>query len=338
MDGKSKEQIKIGIDAMGGDFAPVNEVIGAKEACLSDSSSIKIYFFGKKDQVEEAVAKNDLQNVEHEIIHAEEIVTMDDDPTYVIKKKKNSSMYKGLEMLRDRQIDAFVSAGNTGAMLSASTVVLGRIKGVSRPTIGTFFPGQSGKSILLVDAGASIDAKARYLYEFGVMGNIYSNVFGVSNPKVGLLNIGEEPAKGTEVVKETYKMLSQADMNFIGNIEGQEVLAGKADVVVCDGFTGNILLKFAESFLGLLKSKMKDHADKSLLNALNVVLAKGTLKKVLKDFDYQEYGGVPLLGVNGVSFIGHGKSTPKAIKNMILNAAEVVRSDLTGKILKALDK
>jgi glycerol-3-phosphate acyltransferase PlsX len=332
---------KIAIDAMGGDFAPKSEIEGVIRVFEQNYSKekLEIVFVGIESVIIENLKKYDVSKINYSIINADEVVTMHDDATSAIKNKKNSSLYIGAELHKSGKVDAFISAGNTGAMMSTCTVLLGRIKGVSRPTIGTFFPTVSGKPTLIVDAGANVDSKPKFLTEFAVMGSIYfSEMLGVEKPKVGLLNIGEEKSKGNEIVVETYSLLSESKLNFIGNIEGGDIFNGKADVVVCDGFTGNIVLKFAESFLGFLKQSIKNFADKSLVNKIQVGLMVPTLKKVLSQFDYQDYGGVPLLGVNGVAIIGHGKSTPKAIQNMILRSIEIIDKDINNKIGLALSE
>jgi glycerol-3-phosphate acyltransferase PlsX len=335
---KKTAEIKIGIDAMGSDSAPESEVLGAFAAWKSDNQGFIPVFFGNKDRIESELKKIGSDEFVYEIVESENDVTMKDDPMAAVKSKQKSSMYLGFDYLKQGKIHSFSSAGNTGAMLTTATLTLGRINGVSRPTIGTFFPLRKNKAVLLVDAGATIDANARYLYEFGVMGNIYVNqAFNIESPRIGLLNIGEESSKGISEYKEANKLLSESEMNFIGNVEGQDIFADKADVVVCDGFTGNILLKFAESFITILKTKMKEFAGSSSINALKALMTKGTLKEMLKDFDYQEYGGVPLLGVNGIVYIGHGKSTPKAIKNMLLNSLNATRSGLVSKIENAIN-
>jgi glycerol-3-phosphate acyltransferase PlsX len=227
-------------------------------------------------------------------------------------------------MHRDGEADAFVSAGNTGAVLSASTIILGRIEGVGRPTIGALIP--TAKSpCLLADAGTNVDCRARHLFEFALMGAIYvESMLGKRNPAVGLLSIGEEESKGNQASLEAFELLKESKLNFAGNIEGRDLLAGKVDVAICDGFVGNILLKFGESVPQFLKERMKSFAGRSLLNGLMALSARKGLRSIMKELDYQEHGGVPLLGVRGVSIIGHGGSTPKAIKNMIYRAEEMV--------------
>jgi glycerol-3-phosphate acyltransferase PlsX len=261
---------------------------------------------------------------------------MHDSPNVALKAKKDSSIVVGVGLHRDRKADAFVSAGNTGAVLSASTLILGRLKGVSRPTIGALFPTETSPCFL-VDAGANVDCKPRHLYEFGVMGSVYvSALVGKKEPTVGLLSIGEEDVKGNEVTMEAMTLFRKSRLNFIGNVEGRDILKGKVDVAVCDGFVGNIILKFGESVPGFLKSRLKEFAATGWWSKVRLLMAQGGLRAVLKKLDYQEYGGVPLLGVNGVSIIGHGGSTAKAIKNMILRAEEMVRWDINQKIQEAM--
>lgn len=331
------KKIRIALDVMGGDFAPINEINAAISISEKYSNEIEIILIGKKSIIIEELKKQNKATDSFEIFEADDVITMNDDPTDAIKNKKESSIYKGLEFHKNSNSDAFVSAGNTGAMLSLSTVLLGRVKGVARPTIGSFFPSVSEYPVLVMDVGATVEPKARYLYEFAVMGSIYyKEIIGKSNPSVGLLNVGEEEIKGTEIIKETYKLLKNSNLNFIGNIEGRDIFEAKSDIVICDGFVGNIVLKFAESFLNLLKSTIKDYSEKSFLNKAKVGLMIPVLKDVLKSLDYQNYGGVPLLGVNGVSIIGHGKSSPKALENMILTAKDMVNADINLKIEKAL--
>ncbi len=336
--GRSRLLTRIALDAMGGDNAPITEIEGAVSALRRLRSEIEVVFVGREDAIRAALASVDISGLSYSIVHADETVGMDEVPTSVFKKKKNSSLYRGLELHAAGEVDAFVSAGNTGAVMSVATLLLGRIKGVSRPTIGSFMPNERGTATLVLDVGANAEVRPKFLYEFAVMGSIYSRqIRGVDNPRVGLLNIGEEPTKGTEVILQAYKELENGKaINFIGNVEGRDILKGTADVVVCDGFTGNIVLKFAESMLGLLKSRLKSYASQGLLNKLAIALVVPTLKKVLKDLDYQEYGGVPLLGVRGVVIIGHGSSTPLAIQNMILVANDMVNKNVNRRIEDAL--
>ncbi len=333
-------QCIIALDAMGGDFAPMNEILGAIDALseLGTSSGVQIRLYGDEEKISLILRQHNAQHLPISIIHCEEVVGMHDDPAMAIKKKKNSSLIRGMDGHKSGSVNAFVSAGNTGAVMSAGTLILGRIKGVSRPTIGTFLPSIASTPVLLVDAGANVDCKPKFLYEFAIMGSIYyREIIGQKEPKVGLLNVGEEESKGNEVALETFSLLkASTSVRFIGNVEGRDILLHGADVIVCDGFTGNIVLKFAESVIKFLKARFTTFAETSLLNKALMGVVAPVLRKVLKDMDYQQYGGVPLLGVNGVVIIGHGSSSPLAIKNMILRAHEMVRKNINHSIASAL--
>jgi glycerol-3-phosphate acyltransferase PlsX len=322
---------------MGGDYAPANVVSGAVEALRESGNRISVVLVGQENRIREELGKLSTSGAHTpDILHASEVVEMHDLPNSALKAKKDSSIAIGVAFHRDRKADAFVSAGNTGAVLSASTLILGRLKGVARPTIGALFPTE-GAPCFLLDAGANVDCKPRHLFEFAVMGSVYvSALVGKREPTIGLLSIGEEESKGNEVTLEASELLRKSRLNFVGNVEGRDILKGKVDVAVCDGFVGNILLKFGESVPGFLKSRLREFASEGLLKKMQLVFAQGGLRSVLKKLDYQEYGGVPLLGVNGVSIIGHGGSTPKAIKNMIYRAEEMVRWSINEKIESAM--
>lgn len=323
---------------MGGDYAPANVVAGTIQALSESKSRFDVILVGRENEIQSELTKFNTRNLDFTVVNASEVIDMHDSPTAALKQKKDSSIIVGLTLHKEGKADAFISAGNTGAVMSVSTIVLGRTNGVSRPTIGTFFPTDKGPSLIL-DAGANVDCKPQHLLEFGIMGSIYANyIFGYQNPTVGILNIGEEETKGNESTSEAYKLLKASKLNFIGNIEGRDILKGKAQVVVCDGFVGNVLLKFGESIFGMLKSKLHSFAAKNILNKIKVGFTYSTLKTILKDFDYQEHGGVPLLGVNGITIIGHGGSTPKAIKNMIFRAEEMVQKEINRHIAEIMSE
>ncbi|MCL5029893.1 MAG: phosphate acyltransferase PlsX [Bacteroidetes bacterium] len=327
----SKTRCRIVIDAMGGDYAPQNAVVGAIQA-YNENGKFDLYLVGKKNEIQKVIASNNLSFNPDNIIHADEVIEMGDQPTASLKSKPNSSIVVGAELVRDKKADAFVSAGNTGAMMAASTLIIGRIPGVGRPTIGQAMPNQSGISTLF-DVGASVDSKPKHLLEYALMGTIFTReIYGIENPKVGILSVGEEESKGNEVSLAAAELIKKTNLNFVGNVEGRDILKGTVHVVVCDGFVGNILIKFGESVLDFLKFKFKEFAGKSFINKLKIALVRSSMREILKDFDYQEYGGVPLLGVNGISIIGHGSSTPKAIKNMVLRAFEMHEKKLVSKI------
>jgi len=325
---------------MGGDFAPAHEVLGTIECLRQSNNRFHVVLVGDEQKINTEIRKHDATGLDFSIVHAPDIVDMHDSPVVAVKTKPNSSLVKGITLHKEGAVDAFVSAGNTGAVTAASTLMLGRIPGVSRPTIAAIFPSEHGPT-LIVDVGAVADCRPQFLYEFGVMGSIYSEfMFKKNNPRVGLLNIGEESSKGNELAKETYKLMSERKekFNFVGNIEGRDILKGTVDVVVCDGFVGNILLKFAESVPGYLKFQFKKFANKSIFNKLLIGMLRGSLKEVFRDMDYTEFGGIPLLGVNGVTIIGHGSSPPKAIKNMLFRAEEVVQYNINQHIQEKLQE
>jgi glycerol-3-phosphate acyltransferase PlsX len=333
----SQQNVRVVVDAMGGDFAPVNEVAGAVLALRNSPVPLEVILVGKEESLRRELQKHDARGLALSIVHAPEVITMEDSPTAALKQKQDSSLAVAMRLHREGKADAFVSAGNTGAVLSASTLILGRIKGVSRPTIGTFIPSERGVCLLL-DAGTNVDCRPQHLYEFGVMGSIYfSTIYHKDRPTVALLNVGEEERKGNEVVLEARKLLAASGLNFIGNVEGRDILKSKADVVVCDGFVGNIVLKFGESVPHFLKSRLKQVASRNIMKKMLLGLASSTLRAALRDMDPNEHGGVPVLGVNGVSIIGHGSSSAVGIKNMILRAMEVFRSRLNQHIEEALN-
>jgi glycerol-3-phosphate acyltransferase PlsX len=312
---------------MGGDNAPASEVAGAVET-IRGTDDINIILVGQSSKIENELKKHSYDSSRISIKQASEVIEMHESPTEAIKKKTDSSLIVGLKLQRNKEADGFISAGNTGAVMAASLFTLGRIANVSRPTIGSRFPTERGITIVF-DVGANVDCKPVNLMEFAVMGSVFANhIYKIENPTVGLLSVGEEKSKGDLLTTEAHELLESSGLNFIGNVEGRDILKGGTNVIVCDGFVGNVVLKFAEGVLGILRTKFSDYASKSLFHKMKVGLAYGTLKQIMKDFDYQEYGGVPLLGVNGVSIIGHGRSSPKAIKNMILRAEQMVRTGI----------
>ncbi|MCB0727827.1 MAG: phosphate acyltransferase PlsX [Ignavibacteriae bacterium] len=333
------DKIKIAVDAMGSDEAPLNDVSGAIIAAELKPDLLEIILVGKKKLIDDELFKHKVKLKNISVVNAEDVVTMEDSPTESLKSKPDSSISVGINLVKEKKADAFISAGNTGAVMTASILKLGRIDGVGRPTIGSIFPSDVGNTMVF-DVGASVDCKPKHLLEYAIMGNIYmKNIYGVSNPRIGLLSVGEEKSKGDSLTFETYELLEKSGLNFIGNVEGRDILRGKAEVIVCDGFVGNVILKFAEGVLDVIKGKFKAYAAQGFFKKLWIGMMYGTLKNVvLKDFDYQEYGGVPLLGINGITIIGHGKSSPIAIKNMILKAEEMVVKNVNEKIRDSISK
>ncbi len=335
--GNDSSRCRIVVDAMGGDFAPTNAVLGAVEA-FNESKSFELFLVGKEKNIIEVLSTSKLSLPKEFIINADEVIEMGDSPASSLKSKPNSSIVIGAQLVRDKKADAFVSAGNTGAMMAASTLIIGRIPGLGRPTIGAEMPNINGVCYLY-DVGASKDSKPNHLFEYAIMGTIFAKEMGgISDPKVGVLSMGEEEGKGNEVTEAAAKLIQQSRLNFIGNVEGRDILAGNVDVVVCDGYVGNIILKFGESVPKLLKHLLTQTAKQSLFDKLLIGISKNALKKSLKSLDYQEYGGVPLLGVNGISIIGHGSSSVRAIKNMVLRANEMHQKQLVKKMTNAISE
>ena len=313
--------MRIVLDAMGTDQAPEPEVAGAIEALREFEPDIEVVLVGDEPTIRAEMAKHGDVPERLVVHHAPDRVTAKDSPASVIRRKPDSSVVVGLTLQKDGLADAFVSAGSTGAVMATSLFTLRPLPGVDRPAVGTLLP-TVGEPSLLIDAGANVDCKPHHLVQFAHLGSTYvRNTLGRENPRVALLNIGEEPGKGSELVAETYELLAaEPGINFVGNIEGRDIVGGEYDVVVCDGFVGNILLKFYESVAALIVSRLHKELDRSK--------ATEGLEFVFRVLDYAETGGAPLLGVGGVSIICHGESTPKAIRNALAVAARAVRSDM----------
>jgi glycerol-3-phosphate acyltransferase PlsX len=325
----------VAVDAAGGDYFPKNPVEGAILA-LQEDASLQIILVGPEDLLEKELVNYTYDKDRLEVVHAPEIIGMHDSPSAAVKSKRNSSIAVGINLHKEGKCDAFVSAGNTGALLAASTFILGKLQGVLRPTIASYYPTLKGFR-LLVDAGANLELKPEHAIQFAKMGQIFCRqVMGIDNPKVGLLNVGEEEEKGTDEMKEIHEHLKQLD-SFIGNVEGRDIFPAKADVFVTNGVVGNILLKFGESIPSALKEMVKGTAKKGLLSKLYLLAAQKVLRESLSPFNYENVGGIPFLGVNGVSIVGHGGSSPLAIKNMIKSAINCVQNDVNGKIVTSLN-
>lgn len=327
--------MRIVLDGMGGDNAPKEIVKGAVEAAaLIDDD---IYIVGKQEAIENELKLAGYSGDGIHIVAADEVITMDDSPVKAIRRKSDSSMVVGLNMLKDGKGDVFISGGNTGALVVGSRLILGRIEGIDRPVLASIYPCMGKEPSILVDAGASSEAKAANLVEYGLMGSIYmEHVWGRENPRVGLVNLGVEESKGTSVTKDAYKKLKKAPINFIGNVEAREVPKGACEIIVCDGFVGNVILKLTEgvamSILDLVKSKLME----SLKSKMAALMLKPQLKSLKRDFDYEEYGGAPVLGVNGPVLKIHGSSTANAVKNAIIKGIPYGKEDVVGIIKKSM--
>jgi len=330
--------MRIALDAMGGDLAPQATVEGAYLYQKETHSKHQLVLIGHKNVLNAEIEKHgSLSDNNIEIVHAEEIIGMEESPTEALKQKKDSSMQVGLRLHKESTVDAFVSAGNTGAQMAASLLHLGRIPGVNRPAIGSFLPSERGM-VFLIDVGANADCKPLNLLQFGLMGSIYvDHIYRTPDLSVGLLNIGEEEKKGNECSQAAFKLMQERLRGFKGNVEGRDILKGVVDIVVCDGFVGNIILKFAESVIGVLAKNFRRNLGTNLFINLGALLVKPAFSEMRRNYDYQEYGGVPLLGVNGISIICHGSSTPKAIKNAISVAERMIKSKVNDHIARTLN-
>lgn len=313
--------MKIGIDVLGGDFAPDANIDGAILARQALPEDVRIVLIGDDEVIRHGLSSRNEDLSHYDIVHAPDVITMHDHPTRAIPQKPNSSISIGFDLLAQKELDVFASTGNTGAMLVGAIYKINTIPGIIRPCITSVLPTTDGGNSILLDVGSNADVKADVLYQFAVLGTLYAkSVYGIENPTVGLLNIGEEETKGNLLTVATHKLLSDSDeINFIGNIEGNRIFTGSADVIVCDGFTGNVVLKEAEGIYTLMKKR-------------------GIQDEYFDRFNYENYGGTPILGVKGNVIIGHGISNEKAVRSMLLNAYEVAKSGLAKNVNKAFNQ
>ncbi|WP_227767811.1 phosphate acyltransferase PlsX [Zhaonella formicivorans] len=325
--------MRIALDAMGGDYAPQEIVAGAIQA--AKESRLEIVLVGEEQVISRELKKYpSCANIS--VYHASEVIAMDEEPALALRKKKDASIVVATKLVKDGYADAVVSAGSTGAQMASSLLGLGRIKGILRPAIATVFPTLQGGKLIL-DVGANADCKPANLVQFARMGAIYAEkVMGIQRPKVGLLNIGSEETKGNELAQETFRLLTGEDLNFIGNIEARYIPYGEADVVVCDGFVGNTILKLAEGLAGALFTLIKQEVEKDFVRKIGGMLVRSAFKDIKKTMDYAEYGGAPLLGIEGVSIICHGSSKARAIKNAIHVAQKCIENQFVSKLREAI--
>ncbi len=308
--------MKIALDAMGGDYAPTTNIDGAIEA-LDLNKELSIVLVGDEAKISSELEKRNHKGLSIEIKHASQVVDMDDSPLTAIRRKKDSSIRVAIDLVKAGNADAMISAGNSGVVMATALLVFGKLPGIERPAIAAIMPSFKDHFVL-IDAGANVDCKPINLYQFGIMGDAYARcIFDINSPKVGLLSIGEEDAKGNELTKEALKLLKDADVNFIGNIEGKDIFEGEADVVVCDGFVGNITLKVSEGLAETLSKMLKKEMMEKASGKIDPSLLKEAFKNFKLRTDYSEYGGAPLLGISKPCIISHGRSSSKAIKNAI---------------------
>lgn len=324
--------MRIAVDGMGGDNSPHAVVEGCVQA-LEEFKDIEIRITGPEDTLKEEFSKFKYDEERVVFIDAKEVISTNEHPAMSVKKKKDSSLVKALRLVKDKECDAIISAGSTGAFLTGCTLIVGRIKGVERPALAPVMPGENGP-FMIIDAGANVDSKPSYLVQFAKMGEVYfKSVMGIENPKVGLVNIGEEEEKGNDLTKSTYQLLKEEkNINFIGNVEPRDVSNGNVDVLVCDGFVGNTVLKMYEGVASTILSMIKTEVKTSFLAKLGVPFLVPALLNLKKKMDYKEYGGAPFLGVKGICVKAHGSSDAKAFKNAIKQARKFHENDLIGKL------
>ncbi len=329
-------QMRVAVDAMGGDNAPVVEVEGAVAACRE--FGIPVTLVGDRNRLETELEKHSTVGLDIDIFHASEVVGMHDSASDAVRKKRNSSVRLAFELVKEGKACAAVSAGNSGATMAAGMFVLKRIKGIERPAIAQIFPTLKGQTLVL-DVGGNVDCKSQHLVQFAIMGEVYARyAMGIKNPSVGLLSNGEEDSKGNELTRETNAVLRQTSLNYAGYIEGRDIFSGAVEVVVCDGFVGNVVLKLSEGLSDAAGKMLKGEIVKSWISKIGYLFVRGAFNRFKKIVDYAEYGGAPLLGINGVGMICHGGSNVKAIKNAVRFAHEYARSGVTEHVAEKLSE
>ena len=327
--------ITIAVDAMGGDHAPRPEVEGALEAARS--FGVRILLAGQPAAIRRELARHKHRGLPVEVVPAGEVITMQDSPMQAFRRKKDSSVHVAARLVRDGHAEGLVSAGNTGAVMAVTRFTLGTLGGVDRVALAAPFPTLKGGVSVLLDVGANVDSRVEHLEQFAVMGEIYYRaIFGTRRPRVGLLSIGEEEMKGNELTREAHPRFKRLPLHFVGNVEGRDVFAGNVDVIVCDGFIGNVALKISEGVAQLILTMLKGALNSTLAAQVGSLIARRAFQDFKKKIDYAEYGGAPLLGVRGVTVIGHGRSDANAIKNAVRVAAELARSKINEKIEQEL--
>jgi phosphate acyltransferase len=330
--------MRIALDAMGGDYAPKNTIEGAVLALKEYSHIGKLYLVGDAAAAENELKRLNFSDPRIEIFHASEVVSMKESAAKAVRHKKDASICRAVDLVKNGSADAVVSAGHTGAAVAASVLKLRTLKGIERPAVACLLPTET-KVFVLIDAGANPDSNPHNLVQFAMMGSVFSaQALGYSNPSVALMSIGEEDSKGNDVTKEAFKLLKGSGLNFRGNIEGHDLFENPAEVVVCDGFTGNVVLKTSEAIAHAIFSWLKHELFKNSIRKLGAKLAEGAFRSIRKKTNYEEYGGMPLLGVNGVCIIAHGASSPLAIKNAIRAATESIKQEINPQILRELQR
>ncbi|HEX6907050.1 MAG TPA: phosphate acyltransferase PlsX [Terriglobales bacterium] len=328
----------IAVDAMGSDRAPKPEIEGAILAARHHQ--VQVLLVGREEVLRQELAHHpQAARLPIEIVHASEAITMDDKAVQALRAKRDSSMRVGIRLVHEGRADGFVTAGNTGAAMATAKIILGTLPGVDRPALAAVFPTAAGTAAILLDVGANVDCKPQNLEQFAIMGEIYfRSIFGTRRPRVGLLSIGEEESKGNELTREAYKLMKQLPIHFVGNVEGRDLYNGQVDVIVCDGFVGNVALKISEGVVELVREALKDSLRATITRQVGFLLSRKAFVEFKKRVDYTEYGGAPLLGLKGVCIVSHGSSNSNAIKNAVRVASEFAQHQINAKIEQELSR
>ncbi|GAB6888341.1 phosphate acyltransferase PlsX [Desulfothermus okinawensis JCM 13304] len=332
----SSQKIRLAIDVMGGDHGPSVVIPGAIRAARE--KDISLILVGRDVEIREELEKYPIEGIDLEIVHADDVAEMKDKPSYILRRKKNTSIQIACNLVKESKADGVISAGHTGVTLACGIFSIGRIKGIDRPGLASIIPRED-QPLILLDVGANIDSKPRHLVQFAIMADVFAkNILKVENPAVGLLNIGEEQGKGNVQVNEAYQLLKKTSLNFIGNIEGRDLFTNKVNIAVCDGFVGNIALKLCEGLGKSFSKALKKEIKRGIFTRLGGFLAKPAFKRLIRRFDYEEYGGAPLLGLKGCVIVCHGSSSKKSIAQATKMGAEFARMKITEKIKEQLEK
>ncbi|WP_048602532.1 phosphate acyltransferase PlsX [Rubeoparvulum massiliense] len=325
--------MRIVVDAMGGDHAP-HEIVKGVLAAQEKWPNVHYILVGRKEEVRPLI-----EGANHlELIDAPEVIATDDEPTRAIRRKKDSSLVVATQLLQEQKADAMISAGNTGALMAAGLFIVGRMQGVERPGLGTVFPTMDGKGCFVIDLGANVDAKPQHLYHYAILGHAYmEEVMGCEHPRIGLLNVGTEDKKGNMLTKEVFQLLKESELNFVGNVEARDVLNGVCDVLVCDGFSGNVMLKSIEGVAATLFSILKEELTKTTMRKLAAATLKPGLRNIKNKLDYKEHGGAPLLGLQAPLIKAHGSSDARAIENAIGQAIKMIESQYVQRVMKHME-
>ena len=322
------------MDAMGGDFAPEMVVRGAVQA--ASESGVSVTLVGDTQAIQEALAGEEVKGLV-DVCHCAEVIEMDETPFKAVRQKRKASIRVAFDLVREGLVDAVVSAGNSGATLAAGLLTLGKVRGVDRPALASIFPGRHG-DVILIDVGANVDCRPLHLLQFGIMAEAFAtSCMGMQDPRIGLLSIGEEGAKGNEQVRAAHELFKASRLRFVGNVEGRDLFSGKIDVVVCDGFVGNVALKVSEGMAEAMGHMIREEMGRTLRGRLGLFLGRNGFLRLRKTLDYESYGGAPILGINGIGIVCHGRSSDRALKNGIKRAAEYVRNDFQGKLARRME-